>query len=239
MRILITNDDGIESPALPHLAEWAMKLGNVTVIAPRYEQSGKSHAIDFGHRTEIVRYDLSAGCEAWSMDSTPADCVRFAMLGLNKKFDLVISGINRGFNLGHDIAYSGTVGAACEATNFGIKALALSTDITSFDRALDALDMVYGYVTDNGLLDHTEILNVNIPDEEPRGLLITRRGGAFYSDEFKKNPDGTYTHWGQPILEGRNDLSLDIDAVVNGYISVTPLTADRTDLIAYEKIRSI
>ena len=237
MRILITNDDGIASPALPRLAEWAMKLGDVTVIAPRYEQSGKSHAIDFGHRTEILKYDLSVACEAWSMDSTPADCVRFAMLGLRKEFDLVISGINRGFNLGHDIAYSGTVGAACEATNFGIKALALSTDITSFNAAIGALDAVYSYVNDRRLFDYTEILNVNIPDADPQGILITRRGGAFYSDEFRKNPDGTYTHWGQPMVDGRDDLSLDIDAVVNGYISVTPLTADRTDFVAYDRIR--
>ena len=239
MRILITNDDGIASPALPRLAAWTMKLGEVTVIAPRFEQSGKSHAIDFARQSEVKRADIGIECEAWSMDSTPADCVRFAMLGLKKDFDLVISGINRGFNLGHDIAYSGTVGAATEANNFGIKSIALSTDITSFDTALGILDEVYAYISDKRYMDHTDILNINIPDTAVKGMLVTRRGGAFYSDEFFANPDGSFTHRGQPMIDGRNDLTLDIDAVVNGYVSITPLTADCTDLVAYDKIRAI
>ena len=98
MRILITNDDGILAPALPHLVEWAKKLGEVMVVAPKVEQSGKSHAIDFTRPIEIKKVDLFGDVVAYSMDSTPADCVRFAVLGLKEKFDLVLSGINRGFN---------------------------------------------------------------------------------------------------------------------------------------------
>ena len=98
MRILITNDDGIASVALSALAAWASRLGEVTVIAPRVEQSGKSHAIDFHRPLEIKQVPLLDGIEAWSVDSTPADCVRFGVLGLKKRYDLVLSGVNHGYN---------------------------------------------------------------------------------------------------------------------------------------------
>ena len=104
MRILVTNDDGITSPSLSHLAHWASRFGEVIVVAPKVEQSGKSQSIDFFNPVEIKRVDFG-GLEAWAMDSTPADCVRFGVLGLDREYDLVLSGINRGYNLGDDIAY--------------------------------------------------------------------------------------------------------------------------------------
>ena len=94
MKILVTNDDGIASPSLSHLAHWAAKFGEVTVVAPKVEQSGKSQSIDFFHPVEIKRVEFD-GLEAWAMDSTPADCVRFGILGLDREYDLVLSGINR------------------------------------------------------------------------------------------------------------------------------------------------
>ena len=106
MKILVTNDDGIFTDGIIGLAKWAKKLGNVTVIAPKVEQSGKSHSITLGKPYEILKVDYPEDIEAYSVDSTPADCVRFAYLGLNRKFDLVLSGINQGMNLGNDIAYS-------------------------------------------------------------------------------------------------------------------------------------
>jgi 5'-nucleotidase len=237
MRILITNDDGINSPALVKLAQWARKLGEVTVIAPKYEQSGKSHAIDFSRKMEIKKVDFPIDCDAWYMDSTPADCIRFAMIGFEDTFDLVLSGMNKGYNIGHSTAYSGTLGAACEATHFGLKAIAFSTDVSAFDPAFEALDMVYNYITENGLLDHTDILNVNIPDKGINGIRITRRGGPFYTDQFVLQSDGTYMHIGEPVKSDFTDLSYDLDAVMNGYVSITPMSADKTDLIAYEKIK--
>ena len=125
MRILITNDDGISSPILPVLARRAMELGEVTVVAPKVEQSGKSHAIDFMRPIEIKRVDIGDGIRAFAMDSTPADCVRFAICGLKEHFDLVISGVNRGFNLGKDIVYSGTIGAIFEAARLDINGVAI------------------------------------------------------------------------------------------------------------------
>jgi len=238
MRILITNDDGINSPALMKLAKWATKLGEVTVVAPKIEQSGKSHAIDFSRKMEIKKVDFIEGCEAWYMDSTPADCIRFAMIAFEGKFDLVFSGMNKGYNVGQSIAYSGTVGAACEATHFGLKAIAFSTDITALEPAFEALDMVYEYISENALLEYTDVLNVNIPDKGIKGFSITRRGGPFYTDQFVLQDDGTYMHIGEPVVADWNDISYDLDAVMNGYVSITPLSADKTNLEAYNKMRS-
>ena len=127
MRILITNDDGVFAEGIRLLAEWAKKLGEVTVVAPKREQSGKSHAINFTEPMEIKRVDLMDGVEAYSCDSTPADCVRYGIAGLNRTYDLVLSGINRGVNLGVDMIYSGTVAAIFEAAYWNHNALAFST----------------------------------------------------------------------------------------------------------------
>lgn len=117
MKILITNDDGIFSEGLAILTKWATKLGEVYVVAPSQQQSGKSHAITIHSPFEISKVTLGLGeKEAYAVDSTPVDCVRFATLGLGIQFDLIFSGINKGYNLGEDILYSGTVGALFEAS---------------------------------------------------------------------------------------------------------------------------
>ena len=139
MKILITNDDGIASSSLPRLADWAEQFGEVTVIAPCVEQSGRSHAIDFHAPIEIKRVTLEGGREAWSVASTPADCVRFGFLGLKEHYDLVLSGVNRGYNLGADIVYSGTIGAIFEAARMGTRAIAFSCDVDGFDGAFAEL----------------------------------------------------------------------------------------------------
>lgn len=239
MRILIVNDDGIGSPALPKLAKWAQSYGEVTVCAPKTEQSGKSQAIDFRNSIEIRKVTLDGGIEAYSVDSTPADCVRFGVTGLKRDYDLVLSGINRGYNLGDDIAYSGTIGAIFEASRLGVKAIALSTDTVSFDNAFDELDPVYSFIMDSRLLDRCGLLNVNFPSEPSHSISITRQGEMFYSDEFVKCGVDRYIQVGEPIEHDSDDISLDIVAVRKGYISITPLTAVKTDLSAFEKLRSL
>ena len=114
MKILLTNDDGIQSEGLMIVAKWAKKLSDVTVSAPKFEQSGKSHSIDIHNPFEVKKVDYFDGVRAFSVDSSPADCVRFATLGLHETYDLVISGINKGLNLGEDIMYSATNGAKFE-----------------------------------------------------------------------------------------------------------------------------
>lgn len=238
MKILVTNDDGINSSAILPLAKWAAKLGKVTVVAPKYEQSGKGHAINMITPFEIRRCDYSDGINAYSVDSTPADCVRFAFLGLKTQFDFVISGINRGLNIGEDIAYSGTVGAIYEAAYLGAKAVAVSTEPTSFDGAINSLDSVGAYIKENRLFDFCGLLNVNIP-RSPGKILITRQGGACYRNEFIKSEGDIYRQKSCPVYKNTGNPELDIDAVMSGYISVTPLNAGCTDECSYEILRRL
>ena len=239
MRILITNDDGIDSPSILRLAEWAKKLGEVTVAAPKTEQSGKSQAIDFRTAVEIKRVDLTDGVEAYSVDSTPADCVRFGVTGLHREYDIVFSGVNRGYNLGEDISYSGTVGAILESGRLGIRAIAFSCDVDCAERAFSEIDDVYAFITENGLLAHAELLNVNFPRDASKGFAITKQGTTFYTDEFVDCGNGTFLQVGEPVLYESDDISTDIIAIQNGYVSITPITAIKTDLAAYDKLKEI
>ena len=146
MRIIITNDDGVFAEGIRLLAEWAKKLGEVTIVAPKREQSGKSHAINFTEPIEIKRVELMEGVEAYSCDSTPADCVRYGIAGLKRTYDLVLSGINRGVNLGVDMIYSGTVAAIFEAAYWNHNALAFSTYPDAAEDAAKELDNIYNYI---------------------------------------------------------------------------------------------
>ena len=235
MKILITNDDGILSPVLPALIKWAMRLGTVICVAPKIEQSGKSHAIDFTRPIEIKRVELVEGAECYSMDSTPADCVRYAVLGLKFAPDLVISGINRGFNLGKDIVYSGTIGAIFEAARLGIRGVALSTDPKTFDPSVAALDRIGDFFREHRLLDRGMLYNVNIPRDD-KGIRITRQGGIYFTDEFVHLDGDMYEQQGEMATPDSTDLNHDTVALVAGYISVTPLTAEKTDLSVFNEL---
>ena len=235
MKILVTNDDGINAEGIIGLANWARKLGDVTVVAPKVEQSGKSHSITLGREFEVKKVDFPNGIEAYSVDSTPADCIRFAYLGLFKKFDLVLSGINKGMNLGNDIAYSGTNGAVFEANYHKTKAIALSTDFGPFDTAFANLDVVYDFIFKNNLFRFADIYNVNIP-LTVKGIRITKQGGRTYSDHFELVGENMYRAFGDWPRDQINDNTYDNQAVVNGYISVTPLTVKRHIEDACDKI---
>lgn len=238
MRILITNDDGIFAPGIVPLVEWAKKLGDVTVVAPKVEQSGKSHAIEFVKPFEIKKVNLWEGVEAYSCDSTPADCVRFGIMGLGKTYDLVLSGINRGVNLGVDMIYSGTVAAIFEASYWKHRALALSTYPDTRDDAAAQLDYIYNYIKDNNLFDFNDIYNVNIP-KNPRGIIITCQGTPYFTDEFKPIGNDMYLQTGEMIPDEKpNDLSRDTVATANGYISITPITLSRLNKDAFTSLKA-
>ena len=236
MRILITNDDGMEAAQLVPLIKWCRKLGDVTAFVPKYEQSGKSHSFEIRKAFEAKQVELEPGVSVWYVDSTPADCVRFAVLGLKEQFDLVISGINRGLNVGADIMYSGTVAAASEAANLGIPAIALSTTPENYPNATAELDTVLDYFRQRSLMDIHGLYNVNIP-ADPKGILITHQGGPYYSDDFLPIGNDLYQPKGKPIWVDRQDYTLDTDATLNGYISVTPLTIDRTHRSVYDSLK--
>ena len=237
MRILITNDDGIGAPALAPLAAWASQLGEVTVIAPRVEQSGKSHAIDFHRPLRIEQVTLEGGIAAWSVDSTPADCVRFGVLGLKTRYDLVLSGVNRGYNLGRDIVYSGTAGAIFEAARLDMPGIALSTDFGDSAPALAQLDAVKAYMEQHKLLEMCSHWNVNIPPVSD-GFRITRQGGIFFTDEFAPQGDNMYQQVGHPVVYDELPHEWDITAVGEGCISLMPLATSLTDLVVYQKLTS-
>lgn len=235
MRILITNDDGIYAEGIAFLTEWAKQLGEVTVVAPKVEQSGKSHAIDFTRPIEIKRVDLMEGVEAYYMDSTPADCIRFAVLGLKREYDLILSGINRGFNLGKDIVYSGTAGAIFEGARLGIPGIAFSTEPNTLEGARRHLDRAYRYIVDNDLLAENMLYNVNLPNAHGE-IRITKQGGIYFHDEFTYIGDDIWEQGGYIIQEKEGDPTLDTDSIRDGFVSITPLVGGRTNYAAYDKI---
>jgi len=239
MRIAITNDDGIQGEGLLRLVQWASKLGEVTVFAPKVEQSAKSQAIEIHKPFEVREASVPGAVRAYAVDSTPADCIRFALLGLHEQFDLVISGINKGLNIGQDIMYSGTVSAIFEAGALGARGLALSTDPESFDTAISQLDKVWAFVTENRLYDHCPIWNVNIPGDTTGEFRITRQGGPYYSDDFAPIGNDMYMPMGKPVWVNTFDDSIDTNAVLHyRHISVSPLTIDRTNRHVFEALRN-
>ena len=239
MRILITNDDGIEALGIKLVIEWAKKLGEVTVVAPKVEQSGKSHGIELTRPIEVLDRSDLYGVEAYSVESTPADCVRFAILGLNRKYDLVLSGMNKGANLGKDIVYSGTVGAIFEAAALDHKAIAFSTFPDTLEDAARYFDMAYDFVIKNNLLDKNPIYNINIP-AVATGVKVTRQGRSYFSDEFEPIGNNLYKQKGYYTPDADpEDIELDAVAVNKGLISITPMQNDRTESSVYEELKNL
>ena len=238
MRILITNDDGIYAEGIAYLAEWAKTKGEVTIVAPKVEQSGKSHAIDFTRPIEIKKVDIIDGVEAYYMDSTPADCIRYAVLGLKGEYDIVFSGINRGFNLGKDIVYSGTAGAIFEAGRHGIPGIAFSTDPTTLDGAKAHLDRAFNFIVENNLLSENLLYNVNLPASHGK-IRITKQGGIYFHDEFIYLGDNMWEQTGYIVNENEGDVELDTDSVRDGFVSITPLSNGRTNFRVFDKIKNI
>lgn len=239
MNILITNDDGYKSEGLIILAQWAKKLGSVTVAAPKTEQSGKSHSIELHKPYEAKRVNIIDGIDWYYVDSTPADCVRFGFNGLKRSYDMVFSGINRGLNLGEDISYSGTVGAIFEAAYMGVKALAFSTDPESFDTAKANLNKVYDFITKNELFKYNDIYNINIPLVPHDEILVTKQGGPYFKDRFHHIGNDVYQVEGYSVYKGAENYSEDLDATLNGYTSISPLTASSNCDWAFEAIKHL
>ena len=239
MRILIVNDDGISADGILHLARWARKYGEVTVCAPKYEQSGKSHAINFIDPFEIKKVPFADGIEAYSVDSTPADCTRFGIVGLERTYDLVLSGINYGINMSGDVVYSGTVGAIFEAEHLSHRAIALSIAKGEPLPTDTVLDGIFDFIKENKLFDYSNLYNINIPTA-PRGIKITRQGNAYFKDEFFKIDGDLYIQRGHSVPEtNKDDESYDTIAFEHGFISVTPMTMERTNTEAFLKLTNI
>ena len=247
MRILITNDDGMNAPGLVALESAAERLGaDVYVVAPEREQSAKSHAITIRHPVFAHRLPLTHGeTLRVAVSGTPCDCVRLAMIKLLKSPpDLVLSGINHGGNLGWNVFHSGTVSAAAEAHAFGIPAIAFSLANWTSKVEWGGLDQLAERMIKR-LTGATHsrkdwLYNVNfppLPSEQIKGVRLTRQNPMVKGDNFleREAPDGRSYYW--PIWdevnaarEQQNDPELDTVAIREGYISVTPMRYEVSNL---------
>lgn len=240
LNILISNDDGIYSKGIYELAKALKSLGKIFVVAPDKEQSATGHAITMHQplRSKKINF-FDTDIDAWWVSGTPADCIKLGIETLiGVKPDLIVSGINNGENLGTDIIYSGTVSAALEGSIFNIPAFAVSyakygeADFSkAAEYALQIIKQSLNYKIPKGI-----ILNINIPDlssvKKVKGIKITEVGVKKYKNNFeeRKDPRGNSYYWlAGELIDSEIGENTDINAVRNGYISITPIHIDLTE----------
>ncbi|MEZ5418677.1 MAG: 5'/3'-nucleotidase SurE [Vicinamibacterales bacterium] len=232
-KILVTNDDGVHAPGIKALAEAMRPLGDVLVVAPHQESSAIGHALTLRRPLRLEQF----GEDVYAVDGTPTDCVNIAVAVLLKGQlpDLVVSGINTGWNLGDDVTYSGTVSGALEAALLGAPAIAVSLMRTrdwvfDFGPSARVAHDVAIQVLREGLPERV-FLNVNVPKGEPKGVRLTVQGKRNHVTTIAErlDPRGQTYYW---IEEGRDDWDphdrSDFLACRNGYVSITPLQPDMT-----------
>lgn len=239
MRILVSNDDGIFAPGIKALAETLATEHEVYVAAPDRERSANGHALTLHKPLRAEEVDLLKGVKAaWHVNGTPSDCIKLAIGAILEEMpDLIVSGINRGQNMGTDIMYSGTVSAAMEGTILGIQSVAFSlasfSDLHYETAANFALKLVRGF--EKNKLPPKTLLNVNvpaIPSDQVKGTRITKLGVHKYTDVFEKRTDlrGKNYYWfAGESLDYQDEETTDIVAVKQNYISVTPIHYDLTN----------
>lgn len=247
MKILLTNDDGIFAKGLAVLWSTVKEIADVTVVAPDRERSATGHGItvDMPLRAELVPF---YGDSAWSVNGTPADCVK---LGVNclleEKPDLIISGINRGSNMGIDVLYSGTVSGALEGIILGFPAIAISAACHSkpnYETAAQFLKKIIPKVLETCVCRST-LLNINVPPipaDEIAGVKITRLGTRKYLNSFevRTDPRGRKYYWlGEDSMDADEEADTDIAAVNQNMISITPIHVDLTDYRALQELNDI
>ena len=237
-RILVTNDDGIEADGLACLTRVAQALSDdVWVCAPASEASGVGHAMTL-HRPLRIRHLAE---QTYTVDGTPTDCVLLAINDLlhDRKPDLVLSGVNHGSNIGDDVTYSGTIGAAMEATLLGIKAVAVSLELGSDTPRWETVE-AHAPATIQAMLDQpwpdASLYNLNFPDRKPhdvKGLRVVRHGTRKLGDEIihHRDPRGRSYTWIGPARRHAvdPDSNNDVAAINDGYMTVTPINLDLTN----------
>ncbi len=229
-RILVTNDDGYRSEGLIALADALRPLGDVTIVAPMTEASAIGHALTLRHP---LRFE-HMGDRLFAVEGTPTDCVNIAVTQIFRGLpDLVVSGINKGWNLGDDVTYSGTVSGALEGALLGVQAIAVSLRYSrafDFSHAARAAAAIAESLVDSPLPART-FLNLNVPKGEPKGYRVTvqARRNHITSVAERHDPKGRPYYW---IEEGQDEWHphdrSDYQAVLDGYVSVTPLHPDLT-----------
>lgn len=249
MHILVTNDDGVWAPGLLALAQEMRKLGRVTVFAPDHNWSVSGHVKTLDRPLRVRETKLADGTAAFTTDGAPSDCVALALLGLIDPTDLVVSGINPHANLSHDVTYSGTVTAAMEAVIANVKGVAVSLEIpdsapepADYSTAAVVARRVVEHLIDDGLPEGV-VLNVNIPylkQDQLKGYMITRQGLRVYRDALDKrfDPRGRPYYWiGGEAPTGVDEAGTDVGALLQGYVSITPLQLDLTNYKAMDVLK--
>ena len=238
-KILVTNDDGVHSEGIHALAAALAALGEVTVVAPHIEASAIGHALTLRRPLRMERLRD----RVYEVDGTPTDCVNIAITQIYKaRPDLVVSGINKGYNLGDDVTYSGTVSGAFEGSLLGVPSIAVSLERSEgaydFSHAAASAASLAEAVLERGVPPQT-FLNINVPGGRPAGMRVTGQGKRNHVTVVNEriDPRGRAYYW---IEEGENhwephDRS-DFQAVRDGYVSVTPL---QPDLTAHEALGAV
>ena len=240
-RILLTNDDGFDAPGLAALIEAMLPLGEVVVVAPDRERSAASHALTLSRPLRVHR----VADRRYRIDGTPTDCVHLAIDNLTggRLPDLVISGINRGLNVGDDVTYSGTVAGALEGTLLHVPSIAISAETTveggaDYEQAARFVPRVADQVLRRGL-EPGVLLNVNVPRAQAHGVRVTRQGTRRYraTVEERIDPSGRPYYWIAELdMTPTGEPDGDHLAISAGYISITPLQANLTDESSLGKI---
>jgi 5'-nucleotidase len=246
MRVLLTNDDGIYAAGLWALFERFSKIHEVTIVAPDRERSAVGHGITLHMPLRATKVEVNGKGSVYAVSGTPADCIKLSVLELfTEKYDMVISGINPGANVGVNVNYSGTVAAAKEATLYGMQAIAVSIQgpkCDYYDEAAEFIVNLTEKVMQNPLPQGT-FLNVNLPNmplNEIAGVKISRQGTNFFYEYFRKGIDPRdrvyYWHGCNPQS---NIEHPDIDGQVlcDNYISITPIKCDMTDYSLLDELK--
>ncbi|WP_291652948.1 5'/3'-nucleotidase SurE [Clostridium sp.] len=248
MRILITNDDGINAKGVIALAKEISKKHEIIVVAPREQKSASSHSISIHNPIKIREEKLAGNFKSYSLVGTPADCTQAGLSLLGENIDLVISGINRGLNCGTDILYSGTVSAAVEGAIYSVPSIAISMDVDwdredeDYSKAAKWVSKIVDVAEKDYLKDNV-VLNVNVPninEEDIKGLKVCRLGKSTYKTNYillEENEDKVYITKGtrNDILEDDSDLYF----LSQGYVTLTPLHFDFTNFKILDEVKDI
>ncbi len=246
-RILLTNDDGVRAPGILAAAVALRALGEVTVVAPELDESGVGHAISLSDPIYADQVQLPEGVAATALTATPASCVKVALEALiDRRPDLVVSGIDRGYNFGMVAYTSGTVAAAREAALHGIPAIASSLASSGephYEAAAEMTRRVAAYVKLHGL-ERGVFLNVNTPPgpaEALRGLRVTTQSALGGTERFEvqKTPQGRRYFWDIYRAPDRDVEGTDVWAASQGYVAVTALKVGEFDKRTYEGLRDL
>lgn len=246
MQILLVNDDGIFSPGLAALADALTTLGQVTVVAPSIEQSGVGHTITFQHPVVVHREHRDGRFFGWKVDGSPADCTKLGILELSPlRPDLIVSGINHGANVGINVLYSGTVAAAIEGAFFGIPSIAVSQSMDlppDFPKtARQAVGLIRQLL--DGPIRQNKLWNINFPasrGEWPQGVRHCAIEIRRINERVEKrlDPRGRTYFWSglDPLASHHLDEATDVQSLLNGWVTITPLHFDLTERPVLERL---